>query len=262
MIEVNLNKRQTNALENYKSSRNKLATCKRDALEAARAAFWAGCQELFKAYPELCSFGWREYDDDALSTNLPDINGFDGVEMESEVDDHVRERQFQELVAEFLGWFNEADLRELFKEKTEVVIEQDSLSRPCENSWEALRIVYEYFRAQTELTRTLEWHGRTSKAAFIEGCRRVFAKDRGLSFLAWYIPDEDEEADDFLGVGKTELWQHPCAINISFEDFEYKSGGCDYDFGELGDILVCDIRDAFGDGKLTVRRKGEAIQIR
>jgi hypothetical protein len=83
-----------------------------------------------------------------------------------------------------------------------------------------------------------------------------------LSFLTWYIPDEDEEVEDFFGVGQTELWQHPGAINIPFEDFEYKSAECDYDFGELGNILVCDVRNAYGDGKLTVRRKGEVIQIK
>jgi hypothetical protein len=150
----------------------------------------------------------------------------------------------------------------VFKGGTEVIIERDGLPRQCENSWEVLRIFYEYFRTQIELTRTLEWHGRTTKAAFIEGCRRVFVKDHDLSFLTWYVPDEDEEEEDYFGVGETELWQHACAINIPFEDFEYKSDECDYSFGELGNMLVCDIRNAYGDGKLTVRRKGDAIQIR
>jgi hypothetical protein len=250
---------QTTAFENYKSCRDKLATCKLGALAAARAAFLAGCQEIFKANSELRSFGWHARGDGSLSTRVPDINELDGIDLESEGDDHYRERQLQELAAEFLGWFNEADLRALLKEEKEVITERDSLSRRYENAWEVLRIFHEYFRAQTELARALAWHRRATKAAFMEGCRRLFAKDRDLSFLTWYIPDEDEEADDFLGVGETKLWQHPCAVNIPFEDFdyydEYSSGGSDYDLGELGDMLVCDLRDVFGDGKLTARRK-------
>jgi hypothetical protein len=87
-------------VENYKSCRNKLATCRQGALAAARAAFLAGCQEIFKANSELRSFGWHECGDGSLCTHVPDIN----------------------------------------------------------------------HRAQTELARTLAWHRRATKAAFMDWC--------------------------------------------------------------------------------------------
>src|SRR5262249_52229811 len=121
--------RQSTAFESYKSCRDKLAICKQCPLAAARAAFLAGCQALFKANSELRSFGWHECGDGSLSTHVPDINGHYGIDLESEGDEQVCERQLQEVVAEFLGWFNEDDLRALLKEEAEVIIERDSLPR-------------------------------------------------------------------------------------------------------------------------------------
>ncbi len=97
-----------------KSIKTQLKKLKDSYLEAARAEFKKGCDELFDKYPELTSFGFKAYTpyfNDveectySAHTSEPDINGIDGYDMYG--DEHKDAQKLQEIVADFLDEFDD-----------------------------------------------------------------------------------------------------------------------------------------------------------
>src|SRR5579872_388557 len=92
------------AVKAYHSARSQVETAKQNSLVIAREAFAAGRDELFAKLPLLNSFGWQPLDNgdgsSGISSDLPDINGRDGLELEEEGESP--ELDLQKHVSEFL----------------------------------------------------------------------------------------------------------------------------------------------------------------
>jgi hypothetical protein len=133
-------------VESYVAAREQAKVAKERALEATRAAFVAGCHELFETYPDLQSFGWKQYvryfskegiSDFSVHSDEPAINGIGGYEVDDglsydavtgktvQVREPSVESELQDSVAAFLKTFHDDDMHALFGEDVIVTVRRE-----------------------------------------------------------------------------------------------------------------------------------------
>lgn len=114
----------------YKEAQEKVKEARREMERVAKVAFNQGAQELFATQPTLTSFGWRQYtpyfndgEECVFGANVeePMVNGVHvyGDEEEGKYNDKLATE-----VTEFLRGFDEEDLKALFGDHVEVVVER------------------------------------------------------------------------------------------------------------------------------------------
>lgn len=122
-------------IKSYAAARDLVYAAGKKARDLADAAFKDGARRLFDLYPELQSFGWRQYTPSYCDGDLcmlvvwsgePDINGMSEYDVDDEDEDaQVDEdgddensaellKRLQPPVAEFLESFNPEDLGHMF----------------------------------------------------------------------------------------------------------------------------------------------------
>lgn len=118
----------------YVELRSKINEWREKAKEEAEKFFQEGAKQLFDKFPELESFGWRQYtpyfnDGDVCTfsagTDEPDINDVMGYDIYGEEYKHLV--PLQDEVSKFLNVFENEDLEAMFGDHAEITVTRDDI---------------------------------------------------------------------------------------------------------------------------------------
>ncbi len=128
----------------YEKLKLKLEEVREEMSKCAKETMEEGAKELFKKFPELKSFGWRQYipsfnDGDPCTfrslTDCPDINGFndefDEVEEDEDGNELEKPKDFDKMalaIKEHLAQFEDEDLQEMYSYNVKVVITREGIT--------------------------------------------------------------------------------------------------------------------------------------
>src|SRR5262245_32800222 len=94
--------------------------------------FLGWCRVVFDSHPDLHSFGWRQcfqycphgVGTFVVTTDVPDINGLDGLELGGE---STAEGKLQHQVAEVLKVFGELEMQWMFGEDVYITVRREGI---------------------------------------------------------------------------------------------------------------------------------------